>query len=77
MGQSSLDDLAREIAGRQGRTLLPDPEPEKGYYYRSDHWYELSGMVQDLDLFHGMGLQLATTDAWPKWSETSEFRSKR
>lgn len=125
LGQSSLDDLAAEVAGRQGRTLLADPEPEKGFYYRSDHfefakvgipafyadvgitfegrpeswgeiqrakynaddyhkptdeikdWYDLSGMVQDLDLFYEMGLELATSDAWPTWSETSEFKSKR
>ena len=38
MGQSQLDDVAREIAGRLGRVLHPDPEPEKGFYYRSDHF---------------------------------------
>ena len=38
MGQSQLDDVAREIAGRLGRVLHPDPEPEKGLYYRSDHF---------------------------------------
>ncbi|RUA04677.1 MAG: peptidase M28 [Candidatus Neomarinimicrobiota bacterium] len=38
MGQSQLDDVASEIAGRLGRVLTPDPEPEKGFYYRSDHF---------------------------------------
>ena len=38
MGQSELDDVASEIAGRLGRVLNPDPEPEKGFYYRSDHF---------------------------------------
>ena len=38
MGQSQLDDVAGEIAGRLGRVLNPDPEPEKGFYYRSDHF---------------------------------------
>ena len=38
MGQSSLDELAERIATRRGRTLRPDPEPEKGFYYRSDHF---------------------------------------
>ena len=28
----------RDAAGEQGRTLTPDPEPEKGFYYRSDHF---------------------------------------
>jgi Zn-dependent M28 family amino/carboxypeptidase len=38
MGQSTLDDLAAEVARKQGRSLRPDPEPEKGLYYRSDHF---------------------------------------
>jgi len=38
MGASELDDYARDAAAEQGRTLKPDPEPEKGYYYRSDHF---------------------------------------
>ncbi len=38
MGQSTLDDLAVAEATRQGRVVRPDPEPEKGYYYRSDHF---------------------------------------
>ncbi len=38
MGQSTLDDLASEVAATQGRELRSDPEPEKGYYYRSDHF---------------------------------------
>ncbi len=38
LGQSDLDDVAAEVAAGLGRTLSPDPEPEKGYYYRSDHF---------------------------------------
>ena len=38
MGASDLDDVLREAAAAQGRTLSPDPEPEKGFYYRSDHF---------------------------------------
>lgn len=38
MGQSALDDVAAEVAIRLGRVLNPDPEPEKGFYYRSDHF---------------------------------------
>ena len=38
MGASELDDYARDAAAEQRRTLKPDPEPEKGYYYRSDHF---------------------------------------
>jgi len=38
MGASDLDDYLRDAAAEQGRTLRPDPEPEKGFYYRSDHF---------------------------------------
>jgi Zn-dependent M28 family amino/carboxypeptidase len=38
LGQSDLDDYAKTAAAEQGRTLTPDAEPEKGLYYRSDHY---------------------------------------
>ena len=38
MGASELEDYAREAAAEQDRILKPDPEPEKGFYYRSDHF---------------------------------------
>ena len=37
-GASDLDDYARAAAIEQGRTVHGDAEPEKGYYYRSDHF---------------------------------------
>jgi len=38
VGQSSLEDLLRTFVDAAGRKLLPEAEPEKGYYYRSDHF---------------------------------------
>ena len=38
MGASDLDDYLKDAAAEQGRTLRPDPESEKGFYYRSDHF---------------------------------------
>jgi Zn-dependent M28 family amino/carboxypeptidase len=38
LGASDLDDYLRDAAAEQSRTLRPDPEAEKGYYYRSDHF---------------------------------------
>jgi Zn-dependent M28 family amino/carboxypeptidase len=38
MGASDLDDYLRDAATEQGRVLRPDPESEKGFYYRSDHF---------------------------------------
>jgi len=125
MGQSELDDVAADVAARLGRTLAPDPEPEKGFYYRSDHFsfaragipafygdpgveyidkpegygiekrteytvndyhkvsdevkpdWDLSGALEDLTFMYHMGARLAAGDAWPAWSETSEFRAIR
>jgi Zn-dependent M28 family amino/carboxypeptidase len=38
LGNSDLDTYARDAANEQGRVLKPDSEPEKGFYYRSDHF---------------------------------------
>ena len=35
---STLIDLLREAASAQSRVVNPDPESEKGFYYRSDHF---------------------------------------
>ena len=37
-GNSTLDDVLAAEAKADGRTLTPDPEPEKGRFYRSDHF---------------------------------------
>ncbi|HEU0014651.1 MAG TPA: M28 family peptidase [Longimicrobium sp.] len=36
-GQSTLEELLARHAAAQGRRVVPDPEPEKGYFYRADH----------------------------------------
>jgi len=38
LGASDLDTYTREAAAEQTRVLRPDAEPEKGFYYRSDHF---------------------------------------
>lgn len=37
-GQSELEDLLAEVAVRQDRYIMPDPHPETGMYFRSDHF---------------------------------------
>lgn len=37
-GNSTLDDVLTEVARARGRTVRADPEPEKGFFYRSDHF---------------------------------------
>jgi Zn-dependent M28 family amino/carboxypeptidase len=38
LGNSTLDDVLDTVATAAGRTLAPDPESEKGFFYRSDHF---------------------------------------
>jgi len=37
-GNSELEDYLEAAAAEQGRRIRPDPEPEKGSFYRSDHF---------------------------------------
>jgi Zn-dependent M28 family amino/carboxypeptidase len=38
LGNSTLDDVLEDAAREQQRTIQPDPETDKGYFYRSDHF---------------------------------------
>ncbi len=38
LGNSTLDDTAAEVLKAHDRTVTADPEPEKGFFYRSDHF---------------------------------------
>ncbi len=125
LGSSELDDYATTAAAEQKRTLRPDAEPEKGFYYRSDHFnfakvgvpafdpgpgvdfigksadygmkkraeyttndyhkpsdeikpdWELSGAVQDINLFLTMGYRVANAAKYPEWRVGNEFRAAR
>ncbi|HEU0133531.1 MAG TPA: M28 family metallopeptidase, partial [Allosphingosinicella sp.] len=37
-GQSDLEERLAEAAGRQGRTITADARPERGLFYRADHF---------------------------------------
>ncbi len=49
LGNSTLDDVLRRAAAEKGRVLTPDAEPEKGFYYRSDHFNFAKQGVPALD----------------------------
>jgi Zn-dependent M28 family amino/carboxypeptidase len=124
-GNSDLDDYVKSVASEQSRTVRPDPEPEKGYFYRGDHFsfakqgvpalwpdtgmnsvehgeewtkkqkdhytenhyhkpsdeydpnWDLSGMVEDLQLLFRVGLRLGNEDTFPNWKKGTEFGAKR
>lgn len=49
LGNSTLDDLTTEILKTHGRTVTGDAEPQKGHYYRSDHFEFAKQGVPALD----------------------------
>lgn len=125
MGMSTLDDYVRAATAEQGRVVKPDPEPEKGFYYRSDHfnfakegvpaldpkdgvdfigkpagwgltmrrkftsedyhkpsdqikpYWDLSGLVEDAQLFFEVGYRVANAKAYPAWKPGGEFKARR
>jgi Zn-dependent M28 family amino/carboxypeptidase len=125
MGASDLDDYLKAAADEQGRVLRSDPEPEKGFYYRSDHFnfakqgvpaldpdagidfagksadygrkkrdeytekdyhapsdqvkpdWDLSGAVDDAQLFFAVGYRVANAGKFPDWKPGNEFKAKR
>jgi Zn-dependent M28 family amino/carboxypeptidase len=54
LGNSTLDDVLRQAAARHGRTLRPDPRPDVGSFYRSDHFSFAKQGVPALDTHAGI-----------------------
>jgi Zn-dependent M28 family amino/carboxypeptidase len=52
-GHSSLDQVLRDSAKKFQRKVLPDPNPERGMFYRSDHFEFMRGGVPALYLKSG------------------------
>jgi Zn-dependent M28 family amino/carboxypeptidase len=124
-GASTLDEIIEAVAKEQGRVVKTDPEPEKGLYYRSDHFefakrgvpafdpdegvdfigkpagwglearrkytaenyhkpsdtikpdWDLSGAVQDCQLFFLVGYRIANDPHLPEWKPGAEFKAIR
>jgi Zn-dependent M28 family amino/carboxypeptidase len=53
LGNSTLDDVLTDVLKSQNRTVRPDAEPEKGFYYRSDHFEFAKQGVPALDIDAG------------------------
>jgi hypothetical protein len=50
------------------------------YHQPSDEWqpnWDWSGIAQNAELLHQLGLRLANSREWPNWSQDSEFRAAR
>jgi Zn-dependent M28 family amino/carboxypeptidase len=124
-GVSTLDDVVAAVAAEQGRVVKLDPEPEKGLYYRSDHFefakngvpafdpdegvdfickpagwgleerrkytaeryhkpadkiqpdWDLSGAVEDGQLYFLVGYRVANDPHTPEWTPGAEFKAIR
>ncbi len=74
LGASDLDDYLRQAAQEQGRTITPDPEPEKGFYYRSDHFNFAKQGVPALDPDTGVDY-IGKSVAWGK-AKRDEYTEK-
>ncbi len=71
LGNSELDNFALSVLEKNGRYISSDPTPEKGSYFRSDHFsfakvgvpalYLSKGMD---DVSHGKEWALAESDKW-------------
>jgi Zn-dependent M28 family amino/carboxypeptidase len=49
LGNTTLDDVLMRVLAADGRVVRPDAEPEKGFYYRSDHFEFAKQGVPALD----------------------------
>ena len=72
-GKSSLDSLVGAVAKLQGRVVVPDSEPSKGYYYRSDQFSLAKVGVPGVYL-HSGHVVIGKPDGWGKeqldaWTE--------
>lgn len=124
-GNSHLDAYVENRAKQQGRVVVADPKPEKGSFYRSDHFelskkgvpmiyakpgfdhrekgleyglskmaeyvshdyhrpsdeyhesWDMSGAIEDLELFYWVGLDIVDSGKWPGWVEGTEFKAIR
>ena len=124
-GASELEDVLKEALKKQGRVAKADPEPEKGYFYRSDHIslakkgvpmlyaeggidkidggvkageaagadyrehryhgvkdefdpnWDLTGVVEDMNMLYDVGHTIANGDKWPTWRKGNEFEAAR
>ena len=53
-GNSTLDDVAEAVAKSRGRVIIPDTSPEKGYFYRADHFEFAQQGVPAFYTHHGV-----------------------
>ncbi len=74
-GASDLETVLTDILKTQKRTISPDPESEKGFYYRSDH-INLARKGVPM-LYSGNGLDLVEGGKAAGQAVRDDYRAKR
>ena len=74
-GNSEMDDYLKEVSKPQGREVVAEPTPEKGYFYRSDHFNLAKKGVPMLYAEAGMKVRGKPADYGEK--ETARYSSER
>ncbi len=64
-GKSNLDAIVERVANWQGRTVVPDYFPDRGYYYRSDQFSLAKVGVPGVYLHSGINI-VDRPDGWGK-----------
>jgi Zn-dependent M28 family amino/carboxypeptidase len=74
-GVSTLDDVIDSVAQEQSRVVKLDPEPEKGFYYRSDHFEFAKNGIPAFDPDEGVEF-IGKPDGWGL-EERRKYTSER
>lgn len=73
--------IDHKTKGKDYARLQLDQYTAERYHRPADHYvpgeWDLSGMMEDAQLFFNIGLRLANSDEYPAWKDNSEFKSKR
>ncbi len=74
----SGDDLV--VGGKEAGEKAAKDYTQNRYHKPQDAYnpaWDWSGAVSDLNIYYGLGRQLAEGSAWPNWYKTAEFRAVR
>lgn len=74
LGKTTMDSTIRKMAESQGRIVLPDQMPEKGMFYRCDHFSFAQTGVPSLSFDNGLEV-IGKPEGWGK-QKTDEFIEK-
>lgn len=73
--------IEAEKYGKEKTLELISEYWENTYHKPGDEYHageaDLSGLVQDSELFYKVGTNLANSEIWPKWNDGSEFKAVR